>query len=483
MNSKVALHDRRALSHRATVIERVEEGWFPPQHGTLCSVRRYFTQPAAERNRARLIDDVQMDPALLLRCLKALPSAAGSNFDPADPLAALATLEEEKLKSILPVNERAVSDHRLRSSTRFQAVQYEEMVLTGVASREFASHAEVSPSQALIAATVRQLALSLIAWNFPHIFTKAMFKYRKEGTDLHDTLATHLGVHPIELCSHFAKQCQLSDSIQNAITSSRTSGLVKGSQNSSLLLICEASELFAQSKHPTAHPLAGQRWEERRAELPFPIDEEIEQKVIVETVQLMQHIAAGAAEAMVTPLLSEVSPLLGGFPRAIAVLTEHNRWLRSLAPELEALAVSIYRHIRPGEVSIDAVRILVDAFIPACHFREGCLYLLDRSGALLIPSLRCGEQPLGSFQPVAVQSQHIISDALFLSAPFSRQGGGLMKTSLRFYAGSVPSSKHTGVLYLELEQQQEAEAISSLPLDAFQATRQMLADALDGWVP
>ncbi|RMG44363.1 MAG: hypothetical protein D6719_02050, partial [Candidatus Dadabacteria bacterium] len=140
---------------------------------------------------------------------------------------------------------------------------------------------------------------------------------------------------------------------------------------------------------------------------------------------------------------------------------------------------SVYANIKEAEVSVNAIKDLVEKTVPAAGFMRGCLYLRKKEGLTLVPLLRFGDVALERYKTLHYSGSDPVSDSLFSSVPIKWRGNGITGEMATIVAGGFDDGERTGVLYLELdpafEERSDYDAITH-----FNAIKKAVVDCLSG---
>src|SRR5262249_37415849 len=151
-----------------------------------------------------------------------------------------------------------------------QALRFRESLLSASAAEILASKNAIDPEDGFSCGLLRQLGLTLIAWNYPRVYNRAMECITpNEGLDFQ--LQKVLGFSPSLLGLTFAQRWNLSDEILVALGDRKKRFSVSASERSDsgaqhvgemLSKICEVSEALARANDPEHYPTALRDWEE-----------------------------------------------------------------------------------------------------------------------------------------------------------------------------------------------------------------------------
>jgi hypothetical protein len=185
---------QRALTH-------VSNFWFPPNAHLLGQIKTGLNDGRYELGMEFLLQDVKRDYALymyLLRELAHMLRKDGVEVKFSEPLRLLESAGMERIRKILSVDKRAISQHDPEVLTEFQARQFEASLISASTAEVLCEHGEMAPDSAHLTALLRQLGLTLIAWNYPIVYQRALVA-QSQDKNLDDLISEKLGFSPVML--------------------------------------------------------------------------------------------------------------------------------------------------------------------------------------------------------------------------------------------------------------------------------------------
>jgi hypothetical protein len=476
----------RSTNRRAdSSVEHMSKGGIPVNPAALKAVRDLVESGEWKKDPAGLLEAVKSDPGLFVYVAKNMKSLADEVREGVDPLAQLASLEQEKLVKLFHVSDRDVSTHRLRDATPAQMLRVQQAIISARAAEALGPKVDISADLAFSGAVLRQVGHSMIAWNYPDIYARALLHQRAKGANLDQELQKLVGMTPAQVGSRFAAEWNLSPELRWAVSgdSQRTpphqiaprGTEVDGKLN--LRDVCDLSELFAKANDPLHYPDAPEKWAEAERAIEESVGVSLPDAIAGAVQKSLAFISQVTQHALQTPFfrLPEKPNALSAEQRA---LIEANPYLRRCSDEVKLHFVPVYRLITKEGVSVEAIRELVDSAIPHLGFVRGCLYLYKPETGTLKPALRVGDLPLSAYPTLGENEHHPVAESLqstvLLKSPF----GPLNSNPGTHLYCALLGEKHRGVLHLEVAPEHEENPAYQATL-LFNAVRQCILDCLD----
>ncbi len=475
---------RRAPGQTLTLdrtVSHLYKGGVPADPIALRSLKNRFTDGTYKKNRAQLLKDLKSDPGLFIHYLRHIYT---SGIDPEvhpDPVAALAVLEDEKLEKLFEVEASDISVHQISAITKTQALRLQHSMLSAHSAEALATKNSVAPGLAYSSAMLRQLALNLIAWNYPTIFSRALNAHRTRKVDILDELQKQLGTSPLQIVSRIIADWNLGSELRRSSQPEqfrRQEGetLEEADGKLNIQQICEISELYAKSHDRANYPEAEKQWRDVEPKLRERFGETFLENIEEEILASLSHYERSAPKVFCAPLFAKAAVNIGERGSNGNTVSRNSFALRC-PEELYNSFSDAYEQLKLGEVSVEAVRHLVDVTVPLAGFQRGCLYLASKDGTKLRPTLRVGDMPLSLYSEVGHREQSPVVDCLITTVPIRWVGEGIRGAEVEIIAGSLGALRHPGVLYLELSRVLSLE-LSEEVLLYFHAIRKAFLDFL-----
>lgn len=463
--------------------------WFPINEAHLRSTIAELDHSSSRENKDLIIAKIKEDPALFCHCIREASyhfhNSKKKGPRPQHPSKLLATLELSHIEQILKNARSHLSPHSFTQMTRLQAEQLHELLVTA-STVETLSHAvNIDPETGYTTALVRQLGYTLIAWNYPRIFERAM-KRVATGEERSRVFYELLGFSPYLLGITTATEWQLGLEIKASLGDNEAINKIKSDRNpglgrTALLLrkFCRVGEQLAQALRPEQFPSAGSDWSEARREI-----EEVLGPDGLVIVQTQVKKACGAlfngAPAELQEIFRESSEIDFTVPSGLEAFAQ-NKAIKKLPEKTQGAVKSLYRQSQSSKVEQRLIQLLVKNVIPDLGFNRGCIYLFDPTEMQLNPVVLIGEGSLTNyhshpFSPLA-DEEHYVVQAFKQSDPLLFTDGWENPQKVTF-AGVFGRIHRVGVLVLSGSTNQHERASEERLLNYFVAVRTCLQDFL-----
>jgi hypothetical protein len=465
--------------------------WMPINGSWFRQIQRWAEFGFYHTGQRKLLADASKDIGILSLLFRRYFESFGGQSTESDPIAGLNSLSKEQLRSILELPSDALMVHSLLESSPLQVSRLQHTQIASATSELAGEKFKIKEGQAALAATVRQLPLNLIAFNFPTIYTRATQLAGLGDGTLEENLNRFLGFYPWQLGARLFGQWGVEedwwdamdwregasdgargDGVQSAQTHSKS--------DSPLILACDLGESIAKLSEPEIFPETARSWFEISSKVENLLGsnglERINQRI---TRELSQY-KASIPNLPIIPINPEMSAERANSHHG-TLLFERNEPLQHCPESLREIFQAAYKLMRYNQPSGEAVIVLASKAIPAMGFVKGCFFLYDKKQGALIPKLRIGDVSLDQFPVVKVASNAekpiSIGDAMTSATPVSGEHNPFDK-DLPHITWRLGSSEKQGVLHLQFNSNVPPEQQSQFN-QYFKAARQSLQDALN----
>jgi len=489
-NAAVEENIERAFRH-------VSSGWLPVQQDVLDKVRKQLDEGRYDSNRNSLTDDLKEDFALYMYCLRELSvlaeaesvRQAGGRKNESRKLTPKEIFQKadlDSIKGILHRPDSEISAHSLSEMNELQALRFRESLLSATAAEVLASKNDIDPEDGFSCGLLRQLGLTLIAWNYPRVYTRAMESITSnEGLDFQ--LQKVLGFSPSLLGLTFAQRWNLSDEILVALGDRKRKAAAADSDAGAkkvgemLSKICEVSEALARANDPEHYPTALNDWEEAEEAIASQLGPNGLQTIFDKAKDHCKQYLRIAPELQDFTESTAIKERIVDSRYAVSKL-EKNVHLKSCPPAVKEKIAKLYYQLKPNKILKKNIRTLVFEIMPAAGFKRGCIFMVEPASRMLAPSIKIGDIAADRARPIKLSSAlshfDLVSSAFSLKSPLREEGTGLDGRRITMIACSVGQAAPMGVLYLETAEDFVNE-IGPDPMPIFRALRQTLADCLN----
>lgn len=466
--------------------EHVERMWFPVNMALLEKIKQGFKEGLYDLDVDFLIVELKSDFSLFAFCLKNLLTQIREKKiapPPADmldnPVGLLRWAGVATLRKLLETDPKKISIHSLTETTEFQSSCLKEAMISSSTAELMAGNELLGSELGFACGVMRQLGLTLIAWNYPTVYRKALAAATETQHSIDEVLSQLLGFSPLLLANTLATSWGLKSELVDGDGKPDTPPSHLQSVATRLHHICEVGEALARASHPEIHPGAAKDWDMARTEIEHNLGEQA-LKIITEKVRDNCESYFNAYPELFHDL-DEIDP-----EARIVVVRQRrsqkrNPFLKNCAPALRKVIENLYADIEEGPVSRENISSLVRDIIPLAGFSGGCIYTLDPGTMTLSPRLKIGLLAKNDIKPVLYKpntpSDDPIISAFQCQTPVIEDASLDLSNDLTLIAGALGDRQRTGVLYLEAPAFLHDDG-ESLMLLHFKAVRQALQDVL-----
>lgn len=454
-NSRQKLFTDRRVERAA---DYVSDLWFPVNPDVLGRIRADLDAGAYNDDTGSLFADVRQDFSLFLYCLRELTGmlrAIGATI-PANPRELFHTAGLDRLKAVLAIDEQSISLHRINSMSPLQRSRFEEALLSASTAQALAEAHHLDGSACFSAALLRQLGLTLIAWNYPNVYERAVQSLGEIG-DLDLAITKILGYSPCLLAVRILENWGLHAELMSALDPMapdwfESDTLVGATAAPTFASICTVAEALARANHPDLYPTAEHDWNRARAVITRELGPDglrVVRSIFLENcagyVGLFSSVFRGG---------TMLDPEYRQFSHRHAGLLNRNPYITQCRPHLEKRLTAFYEELaRSSDISQLQITALAHEIIPSAGFTGGRVYTIDPGLSKLVPQLSFGQPRTTSLEWV---------DATTLSDPIARAFESIAPITaehviedlrLVSIAGVLGYSQRVGVVSLELPRQ------------------------------
>lgn len=469
------------IESAARIAGHVNRNWFPINQTNLEGIRASIK---AERyNKQTLVQDIKCDASLYLLCVKKLACMArDGGIKELSPDELIENAEMATLSTMINSDLESEVRHPIYAMSDIQAARLKESVLSASTVEALARTRKLDGELGFSCALLRQLGLTLIAWNYPHVYRKALETSGLLKTNLESEIQKILGVSPASLAIMITKDWNLSPTVNQVIGADIQTGFSRLSdQARSIVELCKIGEALARANDPENYPSALKDWN--------IAEESIERLLGIRGMDLVRENISKNLRAYrgVSPEMFAVATVENMASKICAAeyaknLLQRNEAINKCAPLLKAQLKELYSTFSANEIVRDSVHKLVRQIIPDSGFARGCIFMFEPSSNSLVPVLKIGIPPEEINGVISLQSSEtaprIITESFKSSdiiENIKTAPDGTIETV--WLAGTLGNEQRTGVIFLEASSILMAKA-EDAPLAYFKAIRQTLTDCL-----
>jgi hypothetical protein len=442
--------------------------WFPINLEVVKRITEGLKNGSFESNPNLLIEELRSDFALLAFTIKELYTGTLKLPDYSakrtNPIELIRSNGAKTLRELI-AHRRLPSTHSLHWSEPFQLQRLRETAVAASTASLLSGTRSLDPELGFTRGIMRQVGLSLVAWNYPSVYQKALQDTASESS-IDERLNRSLGFSPTMLGT-------LVFSPEKANNSEQTESSDAAWADYDAL--CEVGEIVARSESPEHHPQAVADWHRAHEVLqeklgPSAIDD-IREHAISRTATYQRALP----EIFTSISTFDPSASVRRYRRVRRATS--NMYFGSCPENVRAALISFYADLPDDEVDKAMVGRLLKEVVPEAGFTGGCVFVVDEDSSSLKPKTLIGKMQMRPMSSGVVDPGDPAISAFLGSEPVVENGAGSDKAQLAGIYGSIGSSRKIGVLYLESPQIIAAPP-SQETLGTFHALKQALADAL-----
>ncbi|MCB0329849.1 MAG: hypothetical protein KDD70_09300 [Bdellovibrionales bacterium] len=477
--SRIPLPSPGTVSDRAReTLKHLEHGWLPVHADLLVGIQANIHNDHYLENPETLLSDLKKDPGLFFTVSKRLKRYSDPEESGFDPLDLLLSLEQEQLKEVFNFEPGDYSVHRAGESSPSQELVHEIARIGGESAASIAEELDKPILTAHEGALFRTLGISLLAWNYPKLFSQALSTHKTKGADFDRELQNYFQISPQQIGARFARELEMSREIKQSLLPRPQRDLlaeVDLKEQFHLTDICQLSELFARAQEPSYFPDAEEQWAAKESALKPILGAEVftELHLKAETIAEEKTSATDFGD-LHEYIIVRKEPVIEG-----PVLPESNPHLAHCPESVQQAFIAIHRELERSKTALDAIKLLLQRGIPETGAIRGCLYLQRKNDFRLQAALRFGDSPLPRYQKFLLDARNGILDAIHSTAPFVHEGKGVTGAHITQVRGGLGNGAPPGVLYVEISDKAMKEADYN-PTVMFHVIRSALKECLKG---
>lgn len=468
--------------------EHVSRAWFPINKPFLEEIRNSIIGDKYNKRIDPLLLDLKGDLSLYLLCLKKLASLADQSSktegETLTPPKVFRQAGYEKITELLMSEIESEVLHRFDNLSDLQAARLKEGMISASATEIMAQDSDLDPELGFSCALLRQLGLTLIAWNYPHVYSRAMQSLSEDSTDLENNIKKILGFSPSTLALTIASKWGLAPSITRVISRDENQASTADDNSSKSILIleklCKVGEALARASDPDNYPTALKDWESAESAIKsilgsdgiVIIQSRVEENLRAYTDKLPQTFKIDIS----TNLREKITN-----SNYAKVLLEQNRYVESCPPLLKLQIKELYSTLSADEISRESIQMLTTEIFPGAGFDCGCIFMFEPSTTTLVPMLKFGGISESIAKTIPVSSMNLdsnpVATAYRCTTPIKQTYKTIDDKNITTLSGSIGNEQKTGVLYVEVSERLSAKSKGDPEL-YFKALRLCLSHAL-----
>lgn len=443
--------------------DHVNDFWFPVNSELLAKIKLGVKGGVYDLDCETLVSSITGDFSLFMYCLRELIrmlNQEGVQTPPlVNPVDVLRHAGIERLKKILDVDEYKISKHSFSSIGDPQVDCFGEALISASSAQVLAPAFNINPETGYTAALIRQLGRTLIAWNYPTVYSDALTKVTPERS-IDQVIAEKMGFSPTLLAVRMlvgwgipVQMCEMmflfDEEEQDDYDEEECLNGILGGAIGKLCLIGEA---LARANNPRAYPNARKEWEYAKEQISLRIGDKGLQMIQEAFTENLEDYLTYMPEIFTPALILEPELHLAAHERD--KLTIRNPYIPVCDARVKTALTSLYAGLGESEISEKSISLLVKDIIPASGFLGGYIYTIDPGISMLVSQTRIGTPKIKEFK--SIDYSLITSDADSVAIAFRSSEPViefLMSTDKELItgvSGIIGLSNRVGVLYLEM---------------------------------
>ncbi len=425
-------------------LTHVTNSWFPMGVESGEVIRNRLIKNSYRSSPEILLKDIKQDFALFTHCVRSLVSDSKKKGEPLEnifPVNLLEATDVQQLVSIANKSPHSLSLHGASRGTPAQTKTLVNPIASAVIAEALAPAMGLPRDLAFSCAILRQLGLTLIAWNYPTVFGRALSSSDKEPS-LDSALNKRLGFSPSLLGLAIAKEWAIAPLIRVGMGDAALEERLSPEEllsAQSLKKICRIGEALTRAHDPISSARAQKRFDE----------------AVIEAEKLLGD---NALKTIRDSLGEHCEYFIGALPRELKpdyVTSIYSAEENSESAEKGKVPAAVLACLKKisSEASKESsddhtLNMILHELFPLAGFKTGCVYLVAPETLSLVPRLALGSARLNTFSSVQIGSLKPVGQAFKTRAPLLEIKEDLGKEAIGFIVGGLGKSSISGVLYV-----------------------------------
>ena len=472
-------------------LDYLSRGWFPVNTGLLKEIQKKLKDGAYNQDRETFIRDIKNDFALFGHCLKGLGAAVPSADHSQNPIEIMRAAEIEDLRRMIEVPIDTISPHTFDPHVKHQIARVKHFVVSCSTAEAIGEKKGLDSDVAFSCALVRQIGMTLVAFNYPRIYAQAVASLKTEDEDLERVLKKVLGFSPTQLGvratlgwnRYVPMKVALGENTPNAEHEDPLFAFRERDdshkQGEELKHICEIGETLARLNDVEHYPGTAKKWDQVKSQVCNLLGPDGMQIIGSKVREHQVGYLAMAPDVFRTEIAPERNVRTTN-AQYVKQLIAENSFLKGLPSAMRGEFEKMYQHAKRGQVATEGLSLLVGRITSLLGFERGCIYLADMKRMRLVPTLRVGDAQLAEFRPLSLGDTaytNPIVDAMNSSTLLRQENVVFNDEVVSHISGTFGNHEKGGVLHLQMGRELVA-ADRSVSLLYFKAVRQALNDCL-----
>ncbi len=394
---------------------------------------------------------------------------------------------KEVLQILLRQAKNRISTHNISDGSKAALQRIREGIISASTAKTLSTKKNVGESLAHSTALLRELGLTLIAWNYPKLYERTV-KQLQKGQSLDDALAKQLGFSPRLLAIALARKWKLLPELRHALGDRALNSELSPARleqiegvSAKLEELCQAGEALARATAPEMYPSARSDWHAARDLILDTLGPNGLREIVLaaeEHCESYLDIFPGGKKSIQSLLRAPDEHESGVRFSA----EKNNRFVKNCPSKLRESLIELYGSMPVEGPSSLAIERLIKKLIPEAGFHGGCVFLLNDQSMQLEPRVKIGSPDaeilrIRNGNSSITKGNDIVLEAFHCNTPVIQSAHPGIADARSCIAASIGKSNPMGVLYLEIEDALEHSRTTSA-LVCFKALHLALSHAL-----
>ena len=488
----------------------ISESWMSISEEVFSKVKTRLDDGTYKYERRKLIEDLKCDVGLFLYCLRELGglkiqiglhtpcsqiiSRMAAPSRKLDPIEILEQIDLKRLRNILPALSREVSKHSVGKMTYHQALRLREAVVSASAAELIARSLKVDGDLAFACTLLRQLGITLSAWNYPGAYSGIVDNLQPEHS-LEQALARVLDVSPAELSKVLVQNWDFADDVVAAVAAplktsvkdsfarvEQVSASIESSKLSRLVASSQLGELYSYILSPERYTFVLEEWEHVKKEIFTCLGVDAFTQIHELSSKYLKGYAKYFPEVLEFPTLQDLDYRIINARYAVRLLEQHKH-LHKLPDDLQCEIRRLYSKLKPNKILKSNIETLMRKIIPKAGFEAGCLFMYEPKKEQLSPAIKIGGVASENASARKVNSELAQSDLVIssfrLNAPLQGNVQSKSGEDAVAIAGALGAQKQVGVLYLETKNGMKSNKYECDPIIVYRTLQRCVSDCFN----
>jgi HDOD domain len=449
--------DDENIARLEQAIRHCARGWLPVQASVYNRFKERLRAGEYEGKHEHFLLDLRADPALFFyvasrfcHLFPSLHQGAGATYPSMSEMA-------EVLQS-LPPRAEDLSLHTLSNASKLQVARLRHGVVSTSTAELIAVKHGYDSLSTFSCASLRQLGLSLIAFNYPSIYRRACEESRARSVSVALEVERLLGFSPEKLAACLGMKWGMREDIAHSVLATPIGRPPTTSQNLPWVLrFATVGESFARLSDHDTYPHAFEEGQWVKDEFTKLLGKDalaLVQEKITETF-LAQGLSLDSAKNTLGSLEEIIERSHSSFA---SHSMKENQALQECSQATVELFQQIYALIRPRSASLAATNHLVSEVVPRLGFSRGCIYVVDQKTQIALPRLRFSPDDATRYCAVSLtqgtELAHLLASARNAPAPLREKNVFLHSaTPMSHVTWKLGDEKNLGILHLEVNEE------------------------------